>query len=56
MEVSSTPWTTTAIPDDFWEPYDNEEYNSSRSEQDYFPTRDDEFLWHRDIDEIDYED
>jgi len=56
MEVSSTPCTATAIPDDFWEPYDDEEYDSSSSEQDYFPTSDDELLWHRDMDEIDYED
>ena len=56
MEVSSTPCTATAIPDDVWEPYDDEEYDCSSSEQDYFPTSDDELLWHRDMDEIDYED
>jgi len=32
MEGSSTPCTATAIPDDFWEPYDDEEYDSSSSE------------------------
>jgi len=56
MEVSSTPCTATDIPDDFWEPYDDEEYDTSSSEQDYFPTSDDKLLWHRDMDEIDYED
>jgi len=56
MEVSSTPCTATDIPDDFWKPYNDAEYDSSSSEQDYFPTSDDELLWHRDMDEIDYED
>jgi len=32
MEVSSTPCTANNRPDDFWEPYDNEEYDSSISE------------------------
>jgi len=48
MEVSSTPCTATNCPDDFWEPYDDEEYDSSSSEQDYFPTDDDSLLWHTD--------
>jgi len=56
MEVSSTPCTATAIPDHFWEPDDDEEYDSSSSEQEHFPTSDDELLWHRDMDEIDYGD
>jgi len=56
IEVFSTPCTATAIPDGFWEPYDYGEYDSSSSEADYFPTSDDELLWHRDMDEIDYED
>jgi len=56
MEVFSIPCTANDIPDDFWEPYDDEEYDSSSSEQDYFPTSDDELLWQRDMDEIDYED
>ena len=53
MEVSTTPYPTTDAPADFWEPYDDEEYDSSSSEQDYFPTSDDELLWYRDMDEID---
>ena len=56
MDVSSTPCTASAIPDDFWEPYDDEEYDSSSSEQNYFPNSDDELLGNRDMDEIDYED
>ena len=56
MEVSSTPCTASAIPDDFCEPYDDEEYDSSSSGQDYFPTSDDELLWHRDMNKIDYKD
>jgi len=56
MEVSSIPCTATAIPDDLGEPYNDEEYDSSSSEQEYFPTSDDELLWHRDMDKIDYED
>jgi len=55
MEVSPTPYTATTIPDDFWEPYDDEEYDSSSSEQDYIPTSDDELLLHRDIDKFDYQ-
>ena len=55
MEVSSTPYHTDDAPADFWEPYDDEEYDSSSSEQDYFPTSDDELLWYREMDEIDYE-
>jgi len=46
MEVSSTPCTTNDYPDDFWEPYDDQEYDSSSSEQYYFPTDDDSLLWH----------
>ena len=46
MEVSSTPCTANDCPDDVWEPYDDEEYDSSSSEQDYFPTDDDSLLWH----------
>jgi len=44
MVVSSTPCTTTTIPDDLLEPYDDEEYDSSSSEPDYFPTSDHELL------------
>ena len=32
MEVSSTPYHTDDTPADFWEPYDDEEYDSSSSE------------------------
>jgi len=46
MEVSSIPCTPNDCPDDFCEPYDDEEYDSSSSEQDYFPTDDDSLLWH----------
>jgi len=56
MEVASAPCTATAIPDDFWELYDDEEYDSCSSEHDYFATSDNELLWYRDMDEIDYED
>jgi len=48
MEVSFTPCTANDCPDDFWELYDDEEYDSSSSEQDYFPTDDDSLLWHTD--------
>jgi len=56
MEVSSTPCTANDCPDDFWEPYDDEEYDSSSSEQDYFPTDDDSLLWHTDESAEDSED
>jgi len=46
MEVSSTPCTANDCRHDFWEPYDDEEYDSSSSEQDYFPTDDHSLLWH----------
>ena len=48
MEVSTTPHTASDPTDDFWEPYDDEEYDSSSSELDYFPTDDDGLLWHTD--------
>ena len=48
MEVSSTPCTANDCPRDFWEPYDNEEYDSSRSENANFPTDDDRLAWHTD--------
>ena len=56
MEVSSTPCTPNDCPDDFWEPYVNEEYDSSSSEQDYFPTDDDSLLWHMDESTVDSKD
>jgi len=48
IEVSSTPCTANHCPHDLWELYDDEEYDSSSSEQDYFPTDDDNLLWHTD--------
>jgi len=56
MEVSSTSRTANDCPDNFWEPYDNEEYDSSSSEQDYFPTVDDRLLWRTDKSAEDNED
>jgi len=56
MEVSSTRCTANDCPDDFWEPYDDEEYDSSSSEQDYFPTDDDSLLWQTDESAEDSED
>ena len=56
MEVFSTPCTASQSPDDFWEPYDDEEYDSSSSEQDYFSTDDDSLLWHTDDSAEDYKD
>ena len=56
MEVSSTLCTANDCPDGFWEPYDDEEYDSSCSEQDYFPTDDDSLLWHTDESAEDSED
>ena len=56
MEVSSTPCIANDCPDDFWEPYDNEEYDSSSYEQDNFPTDEDSLLWHTDDGAEDSED
>jgi len=56
MEVSSTHCTANDCPDDFWQPYNDEEYDSSSSEQDYFPTDDDSLLWHTDKSAEDSED
>ena len=56
MEVCSTPCTANDCPDDFWQPYDDEEYNSSSSEQDYFHTDDDRLLSHTDESSEDSED
>ena len=47
MEVSTRPGEASAAPDDFWELYDDEEYDSSSSEVDYFPIYNDELLWHQ---------
>jgi len=52
MEVSTTPCEASAAPNDFWEPYDDEEYDSSSSEVDYFPIYNDGLLWHREDSEI----
>jgi len=56
MEVSSTPCTANAFPDNFREPYDDEESDSSSSEHDYFPTDNDRLLWHTDESTEDSED
>ena len=56
MEVSSTPCTANDCPKDFWEPHDDEEYDSSSSELDYFLTDDDSLLWHTDESAADSED
>ena len=55
IEVSTTPADASVAPNNYWEPYDNEEYDSSSSEVDYFPICDDGLLWHRDEDEEDEE-
>ena len=47
MEVSTTPCEASAAPNHFWEPYDDEEYDSSSSEVDYFPTQNNDLLWHQ---------
>jgi len=56
MQVSSTARTATDYPDDFWEPYEDEEYDSSTSEQDYVPTDDHSLPWHTDDSAEDGED
>jgi len=56
MEVSSAPCTANDCPDDLWERYEDVEYDSSSSEQDYFPTDDDSLLWHTDESTQDSED
>jgi len=48
MQVSSTPYRPNNCPDDFWEPYDDEEYDSCSSLQDYFPTDDHSLPGHTD--------
>ena len=48
MEGSITPHIASNSTDDFWEPYDDEEYDSSSSELDYFPTDDNGLLSHTD--------
>ena len=47
MEVSTTPCEASAAPDYFWEPYDNEEYDSSSTEVDYFSIYNDDLLLHQ---------
>jgi len=56
MEVSSTLCTANDCPDDLWEPYADEEYDSGSSEQDNFPMDDDSLLWHTDDTSEDSED
>ena len=51
MEVSTTLCEASTGTDDFWEPYDDEKYNSRSSEVDYFPIYNDDLLWHQDNDE-----
>ena len=47
MEVSTIICEPSAAPKDFWEPCGDEEYDSSRSEVDYFPFYNDDLLWHQ---------
>ena len=49
MEVPRIPCEASAAPDDFWEPYqdDDKEYDCSSSEVDYFPIYNDDLLWHQ---------
>ena len=47
MEVSTTPCEASPAPDNFSEPYHNEEYDSSSSEVDYFSIYNDDLLWHQ---------
>jgi len=56
IEVSSTLGTANDCPDNIWEYYDHEEYNSSCSEEDYFPTDDDSLLSQTDESSEDSED
>jgi len=56
MEVSSTPCTPNDCTYDFCEPYVDKVYDSSSSEQDYFPTNDDSLLWHTDENTVDSKD
>src|SRR5438270_1558973 len=53
MEVSTMRCATPTTPDDFWEPYDDEEYDSSSSELEYFPIYQEDLLWHRKTDKGD---
>ena len=50
MAVSTTPCEVSTAPDDIWEPYDDEEYDSSSSEVDYFSIYNDGLLWHQEDD------
>ena len=56
MEVSSTLGTANDCPDDLWESYADEKYDSGSSEQDNFPMDDDSLLWHTDDTAEDSED
>ena len=47
MEVFTIPCEASAVPDDFLEPCNDEEYDSSSSEVDYFPIYNDDLLWHQ---------
>ena len=47
MEVSTTPCEASAAHNDFWEPNDDEKYDSSSSEVHYFPIYNDDLLWYQ---------
>ena len=51
MEVSTTLSKASAATHDFWEPYDDEEYDSSSSQVDNFPIYNDSLLWHQEDDD-----
>ena len=52
MEVSTTTCEASAVRDDFWEPYDYDEYDSSSSEVDYFCIYNYHLLWHQEDSEV----
>ena len=56
MEVSTMRRATPTTADDFWEPYDDEAYDSGSSELEYFPIYQDGLLCHKRSDEEDKED
>ena len=45
------PWEASAAGNNFWKPYDDEEYNSSSTEVDYFSIYNDDLLRHQDDNE-----
>ena len=56
MEVCTTPCEATAASTECWEPYDDEEYDSSSSEFEYFPLYNDGLIWHQEYNENSEED